>query len=36
MELIPLDGDERRVTFDALTTRGLALLPDAEPAGTSS
>jgi tRNA threonylcarbamoyladenosine biosynthesis protein TsaE len=36
MELIPLDGDERRVTFDALTTRGLALLPDAEPVGTPS
>ena len=36
MELIPLDGDERRVTFDALTTRGLALLPDAEPTGASS
>jgi tRNA threonylcarbamoyladenosine biosynthesis protein TsaE len=36
MELIPLDGDERRVTFDALTTRGLALLPDVEPVGTPS
>jgi tRNA threonylcarbamoyladenosine biosynthesis protein TsaE len=36
MELIPLDGDERRVIFDALTTRGLALLPDAEPVGTPS
>jgi hypothetical protein len=24
------------VTFDALTTRGLALLPDAEPVGASS
>ena len=27
MELIPLDGDERRVTFDAHTPRGLELLP---------
>ncbi|MEO8152042.1 MAG: tRNA (adenosine(37)-N6)-threonylcarbamoyltransferase complex ATPase subunit type 1 TsaE [Rhizobacter sp.] len=27
MELIPLDGDERRVKFDALTPRGLELLP---------
>jgi len=29
MELIPLDGDERRVTFEALTSRGVGLLPDA-------
>ena len=36
MELIPQDGDERRVTFDALTTRGLALLPDPEPVGRPS
>jgi tRNA threonylcarbamoyladenosine biosynthesis protein TsaE len=27
MELEPLDGDERRVTFHALTARGLELLP---------
>lgn len=27
MELIPLDGDERRVNFDACTARGLELLP---------
>jgi tRNA threonylcarbamoyladenosine biosynthesis protein TsaE len=27
MELIALDGDERRVTFDACTPRGLELLP---------
>jgi len=27
MELIPLDGDQRRVTFDARTPRGLELLP---------
>ncbi len=31
MELIPLDGDERRVTLDALTPRGLKLLPEAQP-----
>lgn len=27
MELTPLDGDQRRVIFDALTPRGLELLP---------
>jgi len=27
MELIPLDGDERRVNFEALTPHGLELLP---------
>jgi tRNA threonylcarbamoyladenosine biosynthesis protein TsaE len=27
MELTPLDGDQRRVSFDALTPRGLELLP---------
>lgn len=27
MELIPLDGDERRVKLDACTPRGLELLP---------
>ena len=27
VELIPLDGDERRVTFTARTPRGLELLP---------
>jgi tRNA threonylcarbamoyladenosine biosynthesis protein TsaE len=27
VELVPLDGDERRVTFDAFTSRGLELLP---------
>lgn len=38
MELIPLDGDERRVTFDAFTPRGLQLLPDAakRPEGEAS
>lgn len=29
VELIPLDGDERRVIFSAHTPRGLELLPDA-------
>jgi tRNA threonylcarbamoyladenosine biosynthesis protein TsaE len=28
VELIPLDGDERRVIFTACTPRGLELLPD--------
>jgi tRNA threonylcarbamoyladenosine biosynthesis protein TsaE len=27
MELTPLDGDQRRVSFEALTPRGLELLP---------
>jgi tRNA threonylcarbamoyladenosine biosynthesis protein TsaE len=27
MELVPLDADERRVTFEACTPRGLELLP---------
>lgn len=27
MELMPLDGDERRVNFEACTPRGLELLP---------
>ncbi|HEX3139056.1 MAG TPA: tRNA (adenosine(37)-N6)-threonylcarbamoyltransferase complex ATPase subunit type 1 TsaE [Rhizobacter sp.] len=27
MELVPLDGDERRVNFEACTPRGLELLP---------
>jgi tRNA threonylcarbamoyladenosine biosynthesis protein TsaE len=27
VELIPLDGDERRVIFSACTARGLELLP---------
>jgi tRNA threonylcarbamoyladenosine biosynthesis protein TsaE len=31
MELLLLDGDQRRVTFEACTHRGLELLPDAEP-----
>ncbi|MEY4562626.1 MAG: hypothetical protein RLZZ618_1903 [Pseudomonadota bacterium] len=30
MELVPLDGDERRVTFTAHTPRGLDLLPPAQ------
>jgi len=29
MELTPLEGDQRRVTFEACTPRGLDLLPDA-------
>ncbi|GAB4564488.1 MAG: hypothetical protein Tsb007_34160 [Rhizobacter sp.] len=32
MELTPLDGDQRRVIFEALTPRGVELLPDAGPA----
>ncbi len=31
MELTPLDGDQRRVIFEACTPRGLELLPDAGP-----
>ena len=31
MELTPLDGDQRRVIFEALTPRGVELLPDAGP-----
>ncbi|MBL0730941.1 tRNA (adenosine(37)-N6)-threonylcarbamoyltransferase complex ATPase subunit type 1 TsaE [Piscinibacter sp. HJYY11] len=31
VELIPLDGDERRVIFTAQTPRGSELLPDAGP-----
>ena len=27
MELTPLDGDQRRVSFEAMTPRGLELLP---------
>ena len=33
MELVPLEGDERRVTFHALTPRGLQLLPDQADSG---
>ncbi|MBX3620090.1 MAG: tRNA (adenosine(37)-N6)-threonylcarbamoyltransferase complex ATPase subunit type 1 TsaE [Rhizobacter sp.] len=36
VELIALDGDERRVTFQALTPRGLALLPGAPTQGPAS
>ena len=40
MEIIALDGDERRVTFNAFNPRGLQLLPDpahcADPAGAAS